>query len=295
MQRKRIFALSLLSFLFTFNSGLAQESNLQRYTPARLFNNGAFEANLFHNLYTQSKVRDVNGDLVDLNQRQTFFNGLYQFTYGASNSGRWNVGVDVNYNRALYDGEKGSALNVLFSGKGDFNRLILGSVGPRIKFIPFKALPTFSIQSTFLFPVAAQQESPSFTGHDRYTWNTQFFYDLKINESWRIFAETGFLYRIKRYDYQTSFFNIPTSLFLSYFPNSRVTLYGFGQYSPAFRKQSNEIDQIFGLSNWYTQIGVGVKYQLATRLGLELSYGNFILSRKDGAGEVINFGIRYIR
>lgn len=289
---RTLFAFVLFCLSITFSQ--AQESNLQKYTPAILFGKGVWEANLFHNLYTQAKIRDANGELTELDQRQTFFNGLYQFTYGVSNSGRLNVGVDLNYNRSFYDGKKGSALNVLFSDKGDFNRLILGSIGPRIRVIPFEALPNFSIQSTFLFPIAPNQETPSFTGHDRYTWNTQFFYDLKINETWRIFAETGILYRIKRYDTQTNFFNVPTSLFLSYFPNSRVTLFGFGQYSPAFRTLRNEVDQVFGLSNWYTQLGVGVKYQLLSRLGFELSYGNFILSRSDGAGEVINFGLRYI-
>lgn len=292
MEKKRFF--SFLLFCLSFIIGQAQESNLQKYTPAILFGKGVWEVNLFHNLYTQAKIRGVNGELIHLDQRQTFFNGLYQFTYGVSNSGRLNMGFDINYNRSFYDREKGSALNVLFSDKGDFNRLILGSIGPRIRVVPFEALANFSIQSTFLFPIAPNQETPSFTGHDRYTWNTQFFYDLKISETWRIFAETGILYRIKRYDTQTNFFNVPTSLFLSYFPNSRVTLFGFGQYSPAFRTLSNEVDQVFGLSNWYTQLGVGVKYQLLSRLGFELSYGNFILSRSDGAGEVINFGLRYI-
>ncbi len=289
---KSLFTLTLFCFFFTFAK--AQESNLQKYTPAILFGKGVWEANLFHNLYTQATIRDVVGDMVNLDQRQTFFNGLYQFTYGVSNSGRLNLGFDVNYNRSFYDSEKGSALNVLFSDNGDFNRLILGSIGPRIRVIPLQAIPNFSIQSTVLFPIAPNQETPSFTGHDRYTWNTQFFYDLKINETWRIFAETGILYRIKRYESQINFFNVPTSLFLSYFPSSRATLFVFGQYSPAFREVSNEVDQVFGLSNWYTQIGVGVKYQLLPQLGLEFSYGNFVLSRNDGAGEVINFALRYI-
>ena len=273
----------------------AQESNLQRFTPARLFEKGTIEANFFHNLYTQEKIRDASGTIVRLNQRQTFFNGIYQFTYGISNSGRVNLGVDINYNRSLYDSKKGNALNVLYSDQGEFSRFILGSIGPRIKFIPFKALSNFSVQSTFLFPLASEQEIPSFTGHDRYTWNSQFFYDLKINETWRLFFETGFLYRIRRYSSQVNFFNIPTNIFVTYFPTSRVAIYGFGQYSPAFRRQFNAIDQLFGLSNWYTQVGAGVKYQFTSKLGVEFSYGNFIRSQNDGAGEVINFAIRYIR
>jgi hypothetical protein len=271
-----------------------EESNLQRFTPAKLFPKGTYEINLFHNLYTQVKVRDVNGDDIDLNQRQTFFNGIYQFTYGTSATGRLNVGFDLNYNRSFYDGQKGSPFKSLFSASADFDRLIIGSLGPRVKFIPSASLPNFSIQSTFLFPMAENQERPSFTGHDRYTWHTQFFYDHKINETWRIFAETGFLYRIKRYDSQVNFFNIPTSLFLSYFPNSKFTFFAFGQYSPAFRRQFNATDEVFGLSNWYTQLGAGAKYQVTSKLGLELSYGNFIKSRNDGAGAVINFALRYI-
>ena len=56
----------------------------------------------------------------------------------------------------------------------------------------------------------------------------------------------------------------------------------------------NAFDRQFGLSQWFTQAGLGVKYQITTSIGLELSYGNFLLSRNDGAGYNVNFGIRYI-
>jgi hypothetical protein len=50
----------------------------------------------------------------------------------------------------------------------------------------------------------------------------------------------------------------------------------------------------FGMSSWFAQFGVGGKYQITDALGIELSYSNFALSRSEGAGHTLNFGVRYI-
>lgn len=273
----------------------AQESNLERFTPSALFDKGTFEINTFYNLYTQNQIRNRNGDEVDLGQRQTFLNGMYQFTYGVSASGRVNLGLDVVANRAFYDDANTSPLKVLVSNDGDFNRTVVSAAGPRIKVVPIASIPNFSVQSSFLFPIASNLESPSFTAHDRYTWFTQFFYDKKLNSSWRLFLEVDALYRLKRNDSQVNFVRFPLSAFLSYFPSSKTTIFAFGQYAPRFEKASNAVDEQFGLTNWFTQVGIGAKYQLTSKMGLELSYGNFIQSRNDGAGYSLNFGIRYIK
>ncbi|TRX52672.1 hypothetical protein FNH22_21730 [Fulvivirga sp. M361] len=272
-----------------------EESNLEKYTPSVLLEKGKWEINSFYNLYTQTKVRDREGDEVSLGQRQTFLNAMYQFTYGVGQSGRVNIGFDVWATSALYDDEDSNPLKVLLFSGGDFNRTAVTGIGPRIRYVPFKSINGFSVQSTFLFPVAEDLETPFFTAHDRYTWFTQFFYDLKLNSSWRLFLEADFLYRIKRNDNQVNFFRTPLSGFISYFPSSRTTIFLNVQYAPRFERISNEQDETFGLNNWFTQIGGGIKYQLKPKLGIELSYGNFVGSRQDGAGYALNLGFRYIR
>ena len=68
----------------------------------------------------------------------------------------------------------------------------------------------------------------------------------------------------------------------------------FTQYAPRFENVGMEENSQFGLSQWFTQLGGGIKYQLIEQLSLELSYGNVILSRVDGNGYLMNFGLRYI-
>lgn len=280
--------------LFFANALSAQESNLEKYTPSVLLEKNRWESNTFYSIYTQTQVTDFDGDNVDLGQRQTFLNAMYQFTYGTSKSGRINIGLDVWATRALYDSDEGSPLRVLTFAEGDFSRTAITGIGPRIRYVPFPSIKGFSVQSTFLFPVARDLETPQFTGHDRYTWFTQFFYDLELSSSWRVFLEADVLYRFKRNQDQVNFFRLPVSGFLSYFPTPRTTIFTFAQYSPRFQTISNEVDEKFGLSNWFTQVGAGLRYQVKPKLGLELSYGNFISSRQDGAGYTLNLGIRYI-
>ncbi|NMM47344.1 hypothetical protein [Marinigracilibium pacificum] len=289
----RAYNIFIITVFFSINIS-AQESNLEKYTPSILFSKGQWELNTFFNIYTQNSIRDKNGDKIELSSRQTYLNGLLQYTLGVSNNARINVGMDFMFNRSFYDSRSGNPLKVIYSGDGDYQRTVLSAIGPRIRFVPIKEINNLSIQSTFLFPVAKNQEAPLFTAHDRYTWFTQIFFDQRLNNKWRLFLEGDVLYRIKRYSDQTNFVRFPVSAFINYFPSSKASLYTNIQYSPRFENISNEFDEQFGFTSWFTQVGIGGKYQLTSKLGAELSYGNFINSRGDGAGYTINFGLRYI-
>ena len=274
-----------------------QKSNIQVFTPSALFQKGQFEFNFFNNLYTQTQVRDGEGEEVGLGQRQTFVNTMIQFTYGVSRSARVNLGFDLYVSSASVDNNSGSAFNHFF-GDVDFRETVISYIAPRIKFVPFKKFPRVSIQSALLIPVASDLENREgrFVNHDRYTWHTQLFTDFNIGSKFQVFLEEALFYRIKRNDNQDgNFARVFFSGFLSYFPSPKITVFGFGQYAPRFERLSNGFDSQFGLSQWFTQVGVGAKYQVMPQLGLELSYGNFINSRRDGAGSVLNFGIRFIK
>ncbi len=288
---------ALLGLLLLGKQSVKAQSNIVDFTPSALFEQGQYEVQVFHNIYTQKAVRNRAGEKVSLNQRQTFLNGTYQFTYGVSPSAKFNIGLDINATRAFYDNDQGSPFKALSPWeKGDSDRTIITTIGPRIKFNPVKSLPRLSVQSTFLIPVAKDQETPFFTNHDRYTWLTEVFFDKTFARDFQIFLATGFLYRInRRSQNQEDFFRVPLSVFLSYFPSQKISLYTFGQYSPRFETVSNGFDEQFGLSQRFTQFGAGIKYQATERLGLETSYGNFVNSRLDGAGSTFNFIVRYIR
>ncbi|WP_420582006.1 hypothetical protein [Reichenbachiella sp.] len=275
--------LVLISLLLLAVSALFAQSSLQQYTPSVLLSQGQMEFKLFNNLYSQTKVRDKDGTEIELGQRQSFLNNQFRFLFGVSNSKRLNVGFETNLTTAWYGSESSD--------------LMFTSIGPTLKFVPIESKGNFSIQSTFLFPLNGEKlENPVFVNHHRYTWWTQIFYDYSVNERLNLFFEADLIYRFKAVEMQKDFFRVPLSIIVSYFPTSQLTLYANGQYAGAYGTQipgGNEVE--FGRVSWYTQLGLGAKYLILNNLELELSYANFVLSKRDGAGSVYNFGIRFLR
>ena len=278
-------------------------SNLQLFTPSALFDWGQYEVNVFNSMYIQSAIRDDEGKRVDLNESQSFLNSQLQFTTGVSKSARFNIGIDVNITTARY-GKKGESIHNFFNEETTtFRKTIISSIGPRIKLIPIRSIPRLSLQSTFLFPIANNQEATEnrgvtkFIAHDRYTWFTQLFYDQSIGELFQIFLEADLLQRINRNSLSSgNFFRTPLSAFFSYFPTAKSTLYVFSQYSPRYQtnKNSEGMSSGIGFAQSFTQAGIGAKYQLSNKLGMEIYYANFVQSRSEGAGYSLNIGLRYI-
>lgn len=287
-----------IASLAIINLGYSQEgSNLTRFTPSALLSQGQFEIQSFNNIYTQNSMRDAQGEEFRLTQRQIFLSSMFSFTYGISPASKLNVGLDVNVSRARYiNGDRGNALGIFGSSNnpGDFSRTVVSSIAPRIKFNPINSVPRLSLQSSLSIPIAKDLEAP-FVAHNRYNWLTQFFYDKSFGSHWQLFFEVDFLYRFKNQEFQRNFFRTPASVFVSYFPNSRITFYTMIQHSPAFGKVIEGEQSDYGRLRWFSQWGIGTKYQLTDKLGIELSYTNFFASRNDGAGQTINLGIRFIK
>ena len=268
-------------------------SNLMNFTPSVLLNKGQVELNSFYNIYTQRNTRNAEGDKVALGGRQSFFNALYQVTFGVSKSSRLNLGFDVTVS-SFSDGS--SPFSPVFQS-GDVNEIAIAAIGPSIRFTPFKKLNNLSVRSAFWFPGGSNLENRNgaFVAHDRFTWFTQVFYDMALNDHWRLFLETDLLYRFARRDDQQDFFRTPLTGILSYFPSQNVSLFALYQYSPRFERVSNGFDEQFGLSQWFQQAGAGIKIQLTSKLGIEASTTTFFASRNDGGGTTLNLGFRYIK
>lgn len=287
---KRLIVLLIVALPFV----VIAQSNVQVFTPSVLLNKGQKELLLFNNYYSQTHIRNQNGEKVTVGQRQSFMRSSFGMLYGVSTSSRFNLGFEVNISSARYSAVDDSFFSLFGSSEDDFKKTLLSSVGSKVKFVPFNNLNGFSVQSTFLIPVSSDLEKGQFVDHDRYSWFTQFFYDRAIGQNTRLFLEADVLYRIKGNSLQQNFIRFPLNAIFSYFPNSKSTIYALFQHSPAFGKLVGTTQEVFGQLRWYTQLGVGAKYQLTPSLGLELSYGNFLNSRNDGAGDVVNLGIRII-
>lgn len=287
MRRTLFFILAGFGFL------VSGQSNLQNYTPSILFDRGDWEFKSFQNLYLESKKFDANGRKSDFDpngnevQPTYFFTSINQFLYGVND--QINVGLDVWARSSDQQNDPAGAT----SG--------ISGIGPKIKIAPFKSLPRLSIQSTFLVSTLDDPERNNdnrfFLEWDANLWLNQVYFDLPLNEKSQLFFQQAFWYRFVKdgSSVENNFLETQTSVFYSYFPSSRWTVYAMSEYFPRHYDLGNERAE--GFFSYFVQSGMGVKYQLIPNLiELEALYTNFWNgSEGQGAGETINLGIRVIR
>ncbi len=279
----------LSGFTFLLALGLlAQESNLQSYTPSILFDKGDWEFKSFQNVYTQTKSFDSDGGKVENTAgRQTWYTSINQFLYGLSS--KVNIGADVWLKNANYE------------QSGIASRTSIVGFGPKIKIAPFRNLQRLSIQSTLLFPLSSDLEgrpgrNEVFLHNDGSLWLNQIFYDLPLSNQFQLFMQQAFWYQLVDNSFRdNNYLQTQTSLFFSWFPNQRWTLYGMSEYFPTHYNDALQKGE--GFFSYFVQSGLGTKYQLIPNLvELEFLYTNFWKgSEGQGAGATVNFGVRVIR
>lgn len=310
------YKLSYFSYDWTLNKQTTKKSTVtnslnnnivntaQIYNPGTLLKKGKFDLTLFNSVYTQNKSNWLGTDNTGF--RETFYSSLLQFTLGTSKNARINLGVDVNIksNARSTDSTYGSITAPLDFANNDSSRFGITSVGFRIKMAPFQGNDNFSLQSTFLVPTIkhpegfsdpAGQNSLYWADWNRFIWWNQFFYTKDLGTKFQLFAEADLLFRFATNANQISFLDMPTSVFLSYFPAKRVTIYAMSQYVPRFPYNSNPANTPdWVISSNYTAVGGGMKYQLSKKIQLEFLYTNFVNATNAGLGESFNIGIKFL-
>jgi hypothetical protein len=299
--------LSTLSQSTTTDQPKDDTFNIQTFTAGGLLGKGKFDLTMFNTLYTESKNNWLGQDFIGY--RATFMTHLFQFTYGVSKSKRFNIGLD------LYLRNNGRSVDSTIAGlrpafsysNTDSTRFALTSVGIRIKWQPFKSARNFSIQSTLSGPtilnaegnfVAPGDPANRYWGDwDRFVWWNQFFFD-KTYDKFQIFAEADLLFRFGYQKHQIDALDIPLNLFLSYFPNKKITLYAMTQHVP--RLTYNLSPQDPQVTDWvipmnYTASGAGLKFAATANLNFEFLYTNFWRGKNTGLGSTFNLGIKYIQ
>jgi hypothetical protein len=285
--------------------------NLQTYTAGTLLRKGQMDFTLFNTIYTETR-NNWQGQVFD-GYRATFATALAQWTVGVGKSGRFNIGFDLSLR-----GTGRASSNTSYAAVGqafsftntDSTRFGIGTFGPRIKFSPFKGVNDFTVQSSFLFSPSeasegrgssADQNGLYWVEWDRYVWWNQFFYTYTFGDDYfQLFAEVDLLFRFARRDDQINHIDLPSSLFFSFFPTRKITLYAMTQYvprfagSPVYDDQGVDVTNDFVIGANYTASGLGFKYQFSPNLNIELLYTNFWAARNNGLGETFNLGIKYL-
>lgn len=269
------------------------KNSTQDFTPSVLYTIGQWEFKHFNNLYSQTASYDKEGNRTKLSSRGSYFSSINQILIGVNS--RFNVGLDFWVKSVRIDDSASSPFSTLSFQSGLNARTALSSIGPKVKFQPFKKLSHLSIQTTFLIPIASDQEGARngkpFLSQDSYISITQIFYDQAITRKIQLFFSLSPWVYIKKNTIANEnriSVSSPLDIFLSYFPTDRLTFYMQQGFWPNFGQS--------GIASWFRQEGFGVKYQIVKgKLEFESSYTKFTMGSDQGAGATYNFGLRFMR
>jgi hypothetical protein len=267
------------------------KSGLQSYTPSVLLGKGEWEYKFFNNLYTQISGFDSEGNKINYHSRSNYFSSINQFLIGVNP--RLNIGGDIWIKSVRIDTEKSSPFALLKFEKSPLTRTAISGIGPKIKIAPFRKLSHLSIQSTFLIPIAKDQEGTingrPYLSADRYYLITQFFYDKSIGTKFQLFFQLApWISMNKKFESKSTNVSTPVDVFFSWFPTTRTTVYVQNEFWPSYSKT--------GISSWFRQEGIGMKFQIIPGLlESELLYTRFSMGKNSGAGQTFNLGLRIIQ
>ncbi|MCH2229882.1 MAG: DUF547 domain-containing protein [Crocinitomicaceae bacterium] len=283
---------------------LPVDNSLQLFNAGSLLARGNMDVTLFNTLYTENKGNWLGVD--NSGYRSTFVTHLLQFTIGTSKNKRVNVGFDLSFKSSgqSSDSTFSGIRNAFLYKNNDSSRVGLTNVGLRIKVQPFKAVSDFTIQSTLSMPTIKHPEGLSsntepnlyWADWDRITWWNQLFYTKTFGD-FQLFTELDFLFRFKNNKSQIGMLDLPASVFISYFPTNKITMYAMTQH---VHRYTNDIDANNPeITDWvipsnYTASGLGFKYQLTPDFNAELLYTNFWRARNAGLGSTFNLGLKYL-
>lgn len=298
---KTILVLLVFTIGFAINAQDDQEEStgsvIQTLTPSKLIGKGQYDIKWFNNLYTETRSTFSSGRQA----RQTFLTSTLEAYTGVGNNKRWNVGLILEVRSNVIADR--NALDVLsFDGDFDTARSGLTAIAPSVKFVPFKTLSNFSIQSSLFIPLIGQEtENGVFLSQDGYRWQNRLFYDYTFNGGkWQVFGEINSELSFGKEAVQDANFdtiegsfannslNLTPGIFLSYFPSSKFTVLGLVQHA-------QRIDLGNNFPQDFTAVGAGAKYQLTDELNIEGLYTNFVRGNNTGFGQTFNIGLRFVK
>ena len=289
---KLIVLLLFVAMLLTLNGsgqGTTGSQNVQDYTPSVLINKGQTEFKLFNSLYTQTQYFNEEGSKLDAGGRSTFFTTIAEYNYGLSSN--VSLGGELWF-RSVYAGSSESSItNVLGFTNSSKSRTGVNLAGMKIKWNPVKKWKRFSLQTGLLFSVISDPQSEEldrpFLDNNRHLWITKFLYDKKVSEKFQVFIQVSSWMSIdKNLEGENTNLAVPVDLFLSYFPSKKITIYLQNQLWLTIGDD--------GLSSYFLQEGLGLKFQLFKGVELETSYTSFVIGESAGAGQTYNFGVRIL-
>ena len=282
------------------------KSNIQEYTPSKLLKKGQWDIKFFNGLYTQTKQTN-GGSSAQKIPRENFFTNTSEIYTGVSENSRINIGLVLQIRANTYNGANATSVFSFEDNQTDA-RSGLTTIAPSIRVQPFENIGNFSFTSSLFIPVFKDVSNAPYLDKKSVFWETKFFYDKTFGgNKWQLFTEAdlGFNFGEKRQDADADQVNeserfannsvaIPVSVFLSFFPTSKSTMFINAQHN-FFIGYNNPNDSGENFSQNYTAVGFWGKYQLTSALNMELSYNKFIRgSNFQALGQTFSLGLRAI-
>lgn len=271
----------------TITTTSTKSNNANRYVVSSTIKKGTVELKLFNNLYTQRTTNNEG----ELSNRSSFFSTTLTALYGVSN--RFNAGISTRYRRVRNDNLPSNPLSVFSNSleAGESNRSGLTAFGPQFRYAPVEKWTNFSIQTTLLFPIGEDltgNDSEPYIDWGGTSVQVQLFNDFPVGDNFSLFTELDLFWEDLGAESEGHInrFSTPATLIFSYNPTPKSTIYTIGSFSPFWQ---SEFD-------YFTQAGVGSKYQFTRNVELELLYtafSNKFLSDTGGKAATYNIGLRY--
>ncbi|NQX98948.1 MAG: hypothetical protein HRT73_13880 [Flavobacteriales bacterium] len=286
---KRRLQIVFFFWLLTVTVSGQENKNVQDYTPSLLISKGQTEFKLFNSLYTQNQFFNAEGTKLDAGGRSNFFTSIMEYNYGVSS--KVTLGGEIWFRSVANGVSNSSPTKVLAFTNSSQSRTGINLAGIKVKFNPIKKWEKFSVQSGLMLSVISDPQSENldrpFLDNNRHLWITKLLYDKKISEKFQVFTQFAAWVSIdKELDDENMGLATPLDVFISYFPSKKITIYLQNQFWPSLGGE--------GVSSYFVQEGLGLKYQLAKGIELETSYTLFVVGKDTGAGQTFNLGVRIL-
>lgn len=267
-----------------------EKSMIQTYTPSKLLKMGQWDLKLFNNFYSETAAI-FDGDKNNI-ERSNFYTASFEVYTGITKNSRVNVGVLFNIKSTTLSNDstyRNFFSPIAFRNESGISRSGVGSIAPSIRFQPFKKVSNFSIQSSVFIPLVKEETTNGiFLDKKSFVIENRLFYDYSFaKDKLQIFADLNTQLNIGAKDegFANNSLGLPFGVFLSYFPVKWWTIYGQAQ-------QYFLIDLGNEFSQEFTQIGVGMKFQVSKKVNIETSATKFVRGTDTGLGQTVNVGLR---
>ena len=179
-----------------------------------------------------------------------------------------------------------------------YRQIGFSALTPKIRFQPFKNLPTLTFQHSISIPLSFKNDGGFLDWGSPSLYNDLFF-DKEVGSKSSFFFQLGVylenigssLVRAANGYYQ---FSTPMTFIYQHFPSRKTTLYALLNAAPQWGYSvTDDGDQLTIIPDSYSQFGGGIKYFVIDSLQIELLYTKFFTSRIGSQSSTYNFGVRY--